>query len=320
MTAFKNFIAKLRTPKGRDILMFLIFVCISAILWLVLAINEEEQFNIRIPVKISHVPDSVTLLTPGNAIINASINTKGINLLKSTFGKATAIDIDFRKYQSNNNLIVSNPELKGLVKSSSGCLQVNRVYPDSISILYTSHPGHHLPIHIDYRISTDPQSTLVGQPKASIDSAYIFVIGENLPESYDYINTEPIHLTNLNSSITRRVKLSGPVGSRIIPDSIDVQIKVEPLIIKRRKVVIEPVNVPENIKLITFPAQVDVTYMIPMKSSTTSEPRFRVVADFSSIDFNSSSKKVRLQPIDVPNNLQNVHLLTDSAEYIIEHL
>ena len=62
-----------------------------------------------------------------------------------------------------------------------------------------------------------------------------------------------------------------------------------------------------DIKLITFPAQIDVFYMIPMSLYTTSDPHFRVVADYRGIKRNGSPMmKLRLR--DVPSNLQNVHL------------
>ena len=54
--------ARLRTPQGRNLLIFLIFVGISAILWSVLTLNEESQREIRCPVKISHIPDSITII------------------------------------------------------------------------------------------------------------------------------------------------------------------------------------------------------------------------------------------------------------------
>ena len=55
----------IRSPRGRDVLMFMLFLFISAVLWGVLALNEEEQYDLRMPVRITHVPDSVTLLSKG---------------------------------------------------------------------------------------------------------------------------------------------------------------------------------------------------------------------------------------------------------------
>lgn len=79
---------------------------------------------------------------------------------------------------------------------------------------------------------------------------------------------------------------------------------------------IEPINVPKNVKLITFPAQIDVVYMIPVSEYQKGRAQFRVVADYRKIS--PSSGKVKLSLLDVGDKLQNVHLSADSAEYVIE--
>jgi hypothetical protein len=60
--------------------------------------------------------------------------------------------------------------------------------------------------------------------------------------------------------------------------------------------------------------------MIPVSDYKTSEPRIRVTADYRSISASSSSRMIRLRIAEASDNLQNVHLAVDSAEYIIEKL
>ncbi len=317
---FGKGMAAVRSRRGRDSLMFLLFVAISAVLWLVLSLNEEEQFDVRLPMKITHVPDSVTLISPGPEALNVSLRARGTQVIKMLAGAMPTVNIDFRAYRSNGMLHLNATELKALARTTAGGSQVSVVYPDSLSIPYTTHPGFIMPVNIDYKVTTGPQSALNGRPRISADSVKVFMApGLALPDNYNAVTTEPIRLTGLSDSETRRVRLLGPSGSRIIPDSIDVSFDVEPLIFKSRKVVIEPVNVPEGTKLITFPAQIDVFYMVPMSAYVKSDPHFRIVADYRRIDHNNPSKMMKLTLRDVPSNLQNVHLSVDSAEYIIEH-
>lgn len=317
---FGKVMAAVRSRRGRDSLMFLLFVAISAVLWLVLSLNEEEQFDVRLPMKITHVPDSVTLISPGPEALNVSLRARGTQVIKMLAGAMPTVSIDFRAYRSNGMLHLNATELKALARTTAGGSQVSVVYPDSLSIPYTTHPGFIMPVNIDYKVTTGPQSALNGRPRISADSVKVFMApGLALPDNYNAVTTEPIRLTGLSDSETRRVRLLGPSGSRIIPDSIDVSFDVEPLIFKSRKVVIEPVNVPEGTKLITFPAQIDVFYMVPMSAYVKSDPHFRIVADYRRIDHNNPSKMMKLTLRDVPSNLQNVHLSVDSAEYIIEH-
>ncbi|MDE6120628.1 MAG: hypothetical protein K2F63_02445 [Muribaculaceae bacterium] len=237
-------------------------------------------------------------------------------LIKMSWGQVPTMNIDFRAYRSGNTLHLTSADLKALARTAAGGAQVSVVYPDSISIPYTSHSGYKVPVVADYKVTAGPKSALIGRPRLSSDSVRVFIAGTRLPDNFSSVTTEPIHLADLDKTTTRRVRLLGPAGSRLIPDSIDITFEVEPLIIKNRKVVIEPVNVPQDVKLITFPAQIDVIYMVPMSAYTKSEAHFRVLADYNSI--RRTSKMVRLKLRDVPSNLQNVHLSADSAEYIIE--
>ena len=308
----------IRLPRGRDVLMFMLFLFISAVLWGVLALNEEEQYDLRMPVRITHVPDSVTLLSKGPDALTVNLRARGTQLLKMSLGDTPGVNIDFRVYRSGEYMHLSNAELKALARNASGGSQVSVLYPDSISIPFTTHPGFKLPVRANVQATPGPRASLSGRPRVAPDSVKLYALGGHLPSGVDYINTEALSLEAVEGQQTRRLRLLPPPGTRAIPDSVDVTIEAEPLIMKRRRVVIEPVNVPANIKLITFPAQIEVMYMVPMSAYTNSDPHFRVIADYRRISRKRS--KIRLRLTDVPQNLQNVQLSADSAEYIIEQL
>lgn len=317
----RRVLSALPLSRRRDVLMFLLFLAISFILWSVLSLNQEEQADVRMPVQISHLPDSVTLLSHGPENMMVSLRTAGAQRLRIGLGKVPTLNIDFRAYRDGNRMFVSNAELKALVRSATGSTQAGLLYPDSISIPFTTHPGFWAPVSlIEIHVSAGPRSALAGRPRLSTDSVRVYTQSGRLPAHFTSVKTEAVTLEDLNQSTTRRVRLVGPAGSRLIPDSVDISFEVEPLILKTRTVVIEPVNVPRDIKLITFPAQVDVVYMVPMSAYTHTDPRFRVIADYRGIGRNSASTRMKLRLADVPANLENVHLSSDSAEYIIEHL
>lgn len=305
----------LRSQRGRDILVFSIFLVLSAILWCLQSLNEEDQFDVRMPVRITHVPDSVTIITNPPSNISVSLRTKGTQILKQSLGPEPTFDIDFRAYRSRNSLLLSKADVKAIARAAYGGASVIAASPDSINLSFTTRRGVPMPVRVDYQVSAGPQSTIIGRPTLSVDTTLIYSTGR-IPAKLHSISTEPIRLTDINGPTTIRARLLAPANSRVIPDSIDVTFNVEPLISKTRKVVIEPTNVPSGTKLITFPAQIEVFYMVPMSVYNQSDPHFRVLADYNSIS--SRSNKIKLRLRDVPANLQNVHLSADSVEYIIE--
>lgn len=307
-----------RSQRGRDILVFCVFLIISTILWSILSLNEEDQFDLRMPVRITNVPDSVTVITTPPSVINVSLRAKGTQVLKqSLLGKTPPLDIDFKIYRYRNSILLGAADVKALARATFGGANILAVSPDSLNLKFTTRKGVAIPIVIDYKATADARSTIAGRPTLSVDTTLVYSTSR-IPYNLNAISTEPIRLSDLSRSTTIKARLIAPKNCRVIPDSVDVTFNVEPMISKTRKIVIEPVNVPHGIKLITFPAQIEVLYMVPMSLYNDSDPHFRVLADYNSISASSKTHKIKLRLRDVPSNLQNVHLSSDSVEYIIE--
>ena len=60
---YKRITALLRSQRGHNALVFLGFLAMAITLWFVLSLSEEEQCDMRMPVRLTHVPDSVTIIT-----------------------------------------------------------------------------------------------------------------------------------------------------------------------------------------------------------------------------------------------------------------
>lgn len=306
-----------RTKRGKDILTFGVFLAISAVLWVVMSLNEEDQVDLRMPLRIAQLPDSVTIVSTPPEYVNVSLRARRTDLLKSQLGKEPAIRVDWRTYHGRRSIELSSAELKTLARNAVGGATVLAVTPDSLNLLYTTEQGRRLPVVLDYKVTPGPRTSLLGKPQFKPDSVSLYAIG-NAGSGLTAVSTEPIRISGLDKTTTMRVRLASPARTRSVPDSIDVTFTVEPLIMKTRRVVIEPVNVPAGVKLITFPAQVDVTYMLPASVYKHSSPQFRVVADYRHIDLSAPTSNMRLRLVDVDERLQNVYLSADSAEYIIE--
>lgn len=305
-----------RSQRGRDILVFFIFLCISSVLWCLLSLNEEDQFDVRMPVRLTHVPDSVTVITAPPATVSVSLRAKGTQILKQSLGATPCFDIDFRAFRTRNAIVLRDADVKAVARAAYSGANILITSPDSINLAFTTRRGRPLPIRVDCQATAGPQATVHGRPVLAFDSTLVYSVGR-LPSGVRSISTEPIRLSDLNQTTTVRARLLAPRGCRVIPDSVDVTVDVESLISKTRKVVIEPTNVPAGVKLITFPAQIEVFYMVPMSMYNDCDPHFRVLADYNTVS-SGASRKIKLRLRDVPANLQNVHLSADSAEYIIE--
>ncbi|MDE5929965.1 MAG: YbbR-like domain-containing protein [Muribaculaceae bacterium] len=308
--------ASLKSKQGHNFMTFMVFVAIAAALWGVMTLNEESTFDLRVPIRLTQVPDSVTVISDVPDQVQVTATGKGTQLLRYLFGHPATANIDFRLYRSPRGIRLGDAEMKSIVRSSIGGANAQLISPDSLIILYTSAPPVLLPVELDCNATTAPGCTMVGHPTLSIDSARVYS-AQPLSRKVTAVITEPLRFDNISSTVSRRVRLLPPVnGSRVVPDSATLTIAVEPLIIKSRSVVIEGINAPDGGRLITFPAKVDVIYMIPMSAYTKSAPEFKVIADYADRS-GKGDGRVKLRIRNVPAVLQNVRLDVDSVDYYI---
>lgn len=309
--------AAVHSQRGRNFLVFTAFLALSTLLWFVMTLNDEEQCDVRVPIELSGVPDSVTLINLPPASVAVSLRTHGSQRLKMALTGPEPIEIDFRAYRSGGCVKLTSSDLKSLARQALDGAAIVYVDPDTLSLAFTSDPGTRLPVVVDYSITADPRAAIVGAPRASVDSVTLFT-ADRLSVTTRRLKTQPLVLNGLSETVRRRVAVAVPAGTRAVPDSVDVTVRVEPLILKDRSVAIEAENVPEGMRLITFPAMAKVYYLIAQSDYKNAEPRIRVVADYASIDPVRPSKKIRLRITYASPFLQNVYLDADSAEYVIE--
>jgi len=304
----------LKSPEGRNVLTFLAFLVIAAVLWFVQALNEDAQADLRCFVRITNVPDSLTRITPLPEAVNVSVRARGTDLIKYWWSKDPTIDIDYRSYKSGSKIYFGEASFKALLRNKFGAGSViQSVSPDSLSIVFTAYPGVRMPVLDAITVQAAPQHVIAGMRQLQ-DSVTIYSVNSKVKASY--ARTSEISLTGLSKSAIVKVPVAVPAGSRSIPDSIDVEIIVEPLISKTLNVPVTGINVPDSFKILPSPLKVEVYYMLPMslykKGST---PNLRIEADYHK----RSNGMLPLRLIGVPKEFTNAFMSTDSVEYLIEH-
>jgi hypothetical protein len=306
------------SPKGKNMLVFCAFIAISAVLWVVMALNEEVQKDVRCRLEITNCPDSVMRVSPIPEAVNISVKAHGTQLLTYNIGRYPTISIDYKYYVRNGEVSLSTAEMRNLAHRLFGQnAQITAINPDSLHLIFTSRRPERLPLRVDSRINTLPNCALTGPVKAAIDSVLVYS-PNGVPDNVHVISTVPVRLDDVSKSQVIRVRIQSPSGCRVVPDSVDLRINVEPMISRAIKVPIKAINVPSGTKLILVPGQVDVNYMLPMSRYDESTPKFSVVADYNTLDADFSSNKIKIRLSRAEGNFINVYLATDSVEYMIE--
>ena len=317
LNTFSALRQKLSTTQGKKFLQFSMFVLIAFIFWASLTLNETFIYDIRYPVKVTNVPDSVTIISEIPNSIKINVKAKGYYFFKNKLQSLPTIDIDFNKYKFKNRILLGSGEMQELIRGMFGSNSIATSFsPDSINLYYTNRPGKSVKLKIITEASTDNQFIINGAISCEYDNVLLYSI-DNIPSNITEVETVPIKCEGLKSTATIKAKVIAPKGMRAIPDSVDVTIPVEPLISKKRLANVEDLNTPENIRLITFPSQVEINYLIP-KSLFNNENKFiKVVVDYNEIKPNNNKLPIKL--IDIPSNYRGATSTIDSVEYVIEN-
>ncbi len=314
---------KSQTSKGRDVLIFFVFLCIASIFWLLSNLNNEIEENIAIPIEIIEIPDSITILNEIPTNINVSIKEKGTTIIKYMIGELPPIKVKFLDYsfgrKYSERFLLKKTDIEQLVRQYFwNGIHITSIQPDSIRINYTSAISQKIKININTDVHSHFQYIINGEIKANTDSVLTYKISET-DTTISVVDTELIKLTELKDTTIVSAHIKPIKGFKIVPEKISITIPVEPLIAKKQSIIIKTMNVPNNIDLILFPQKAEISYLLPMSKYNASN-EIIVFADYNYLQTNNNVHKIPLNISDTPDNFRNIELLTDSVEFIIEQI
>lgn len=309
---------KATSGRGRSIFTFLIFLLISTIFWFLMTLNETIQRDYRLPVEISDIPAGTTFITRPPQYIDVSVKDKGRALIKYDWGNPPKVRIKYQDFISkgDNRIVINQEMLSNNIRNSfgSGC-EILSIRPDSINLLTTTRPGDRLPIFFDITASTEPQFIAYGEMECKFDSVTVYSLN-GIPTSMLNVQTEHVSLRNLTDTTTIEVALISPPGTRVEPSRISVTIPVEPLVAKKRILPIQVINQPKSISVHTFPANIELSYLVPMSMFKNDGATPVAIVNFREIDTNATSAHVNLTQI--PDYYHNTDCNPAEVEYLIE--
>ena len=304
------------SSRGKDVLLYLMFVCVAFVFWALLSLDSEIQRDYEVPFELTDVPDSVTVIGKMPSNLSVTVQGKGSQLIRFSWGRMPQLKVRFDENVSQSNLFsLSRQKLDTRLRDYFGqSVQITSVRPDSIHVEFTSSPGVKLPLKINADVHPNLQCIISGLVTANVDSVMVYGVN-GVPASLTEIETIPFSRSDLSDTIRVDVGVKPVAGLRIIPDKVTVTVPVEPLIAKTRSVPLDKVGLPANTGLITFPSRVSVNYLVPM-SEYNAELPIRAYVDYAHI--NPVTQKVRVMLSAQPSVCYNVTVTPDSVEYIIE--
>lgn len=307
----------LHTSRGKDILLFLLFLIVSYGFWLIQKLNEVDQRDFNIELRINKVPNDVRFISELPRNLRVSVRDKGIVLTRFAWGGTPKLNLNYSDLtfdEINDRLILSEQTLNSKVRDLFGTsTQILAHQPDSISVMITNRPPTIAKVIPQIDISTTPECVISGDIRVYPDSVKIFSAPHaKLPSLH--ISTEKLIRSGVKDTVRAELALINASGTMAEPATVSVVVPVEPLISKTSEVPVQIVNPIRGVNIVLFPSRVKVSYLLPMSMYNNERDVIRVTADFR----HKSGGKVPLSVSQLPDYYHAVELSTDSIEYLLE--
>lgn len=316
----KVLIRRLRLVKfNRNLLVFLVFLCISIIFWFMQSVQETTEVTLSYKLEIEGVPKDVVYTSAIPDVVNVTYTGKGWDAFYYKFMKSedNRIVLYFKDVNQKSGRIIvdANAIRRAVMNVKPQGLIYKSVSPGKIEAYYSNGQHKRVPVVFNGQVSTTAGRYLCDTIFAP-DSVDIYA-SRHVYGSITRIKTAHVTFSELEDTLLTRMALLVPGGAKAVPDSVDVRLCVDIFTDKTLQVPIYSENVPRNKVIRTFPLKANVTFLVSSKLYDEITPAdFLLVADYN--EFNADSKRCRLHVRQRPDGIRNLRISPETVEYIIE--
>lgn len=305
--------------KRREFLVFVIFLLISFIFWYLQALQSTNEFKLDIPITYSKLPDSIDITNELPKSLTVDIRDKGKDLFSYIKNKEDmSVYINLMNWYKDND--ISNIPVKFFESNIRTKLrqttQIISITPNNIPIHFIKNSRKVVPIRVDAELKFAPQYKMISEPVVSPTSVLIYA-PNNLLDSITSVSTETVKEMDLNHNVRRNIRLKKIEGVKFSKNNVDVKINVEEYTEQSFIIPIKGINFPDNMKLICFPQNVKVSFIVGISEyKNISKDDFAINIDYLDL-IKSKESIVSLKLDSKPEGLENVRIIPDKIDYLI---
>lgn len=313
----KRLLRLLRSSRGKDILIFLLFLCVSYVFWLILTLNDDMQRDLKVRFEITDVPSGITFISEVPQNINVSVRDKGTVLTNYSWGGTPAVKVsyaDLTRDTRDDRVLLGEQQLNARIRAAfDPTTQIVGMRPDSLSLIITNQPPSAAIVEPQVDVSPAAQCVISGPVTVSPDTVLVYA-AQHLRIRPKHIKTVKVNRSDVKDTLTVEARLIPEAGTRVVPDRVLITVPIEPLIAKKREVAVRIHGASDPKSIVVFPSRVFVSYLLPMSLYNSENGIINVTADFA----RRSNGKMPLELGALPDYYRGVELSTDSVEYLIE--
>lgn len=305
---------------NKEFLIFLFFLLLSGAFWLMMALNETYEEELKVPVRLVGMPRNAVMTDEPADTVKVTVRDKGFTLVTYKYGHwFRPLTFKFATYANEDQghgAIPAADIIKQVQSQLYGSSKLLSVKPEKLDFYFTYGASKKVPIRFRGKISTSKSYYLAHTEfSPMMVTAYA---NKKVLDELKYVEIEPFNYRNLQDTIHQNVRLQKIRGVKLVPSTVRLSVYPDVLTEESIEVPVSAVNMPAGMVLRTFPSRVTVRFTIGASQFRMIRPeQFNVVVDYQALAENSSDK-CTLQLRSVPSSVSKAKLELDKVDYLLE--
>ena len=305
---------------NKEFLIFLFFLLLSGAFWLMMALNETYEEELKVPVRLVGMPRNAVMTDEPADTVKVTVRDKGFTLVTYKYGHwFRPLTFKFATYANEDQghgAIPAADIIKQVQSQLYGSSKLLSVKPEKLDFYFTYGASKKVPIRFRGKISTS-KSYYLAHTEFSPMMVMAYANKKVLDE-LKYVEIEPFNYRNLQDTIHQNVRLQKIRGVKLVPSTVRLSVYPDVLTEESIEVPVSAVNMPAGMVLRTFPSRVTVRFTIGASQFRMIRPeQFNVVVDYQTLAENPSDK-CTLQLRSVPSSVSKAKLELDKVDYLLE--
>ena len=305
---------------NKEFLIFLFFLLLSGAFWLMMALNETYEEELKVPVRLVGMPRNAVMTDEPADTVKVTVRDKGFTLVTYKYGHwFRPLTFKFATYANEDQghgAIPAADIIKQVQSQLYGSSKLLSVKPEKLDFYFTYGASKKVPIRFRGKISTSKSYYLAHTEfSPMMVTAYA---NKKVLDELKYVEIEPFNYRNLQDTIHQNVRLQKIRGVKLVPSTVRLSVYPDVLTEESIEVPVSAVNMPAGMVLRTFPSRVTVRFTIGSSQFRMIRPeQFNVVVDYQTLAENPSDK-CTLQLRSVPSSVSKAKLELDKVDYLLE--
>ena len=282
-------------------------------------LDAVYQSDITMQVRLKNQPKEVVMTADLPSEIHAQVEDRGTVLLNYFLGRSFyPLVFDFEDYSEMGNVVtLSKTEvMKKISAQLNTSTKLLAVRPDTLGFIYSRGDAKKVPVAISGQV-TAGREYYISDLKLEHDSVMVYA-PENVLKDIHTVYTDPVSLKGVTDTVSCQLGLQEVKGAKFVPSTNTLCVCVDMYSEKRVEVPVVGVGFPKGKYLRTFPAKVQVEFLIGIKNfSSVTEKDFQIEVSYKDVKRNETDQiPVKLK--QCPEDVTHVRVIPQSVDYLIE--